>query len=348
MDLNKLVRENIKGLKPYTSARDQFKGDYIFLDANENPYGRYNRYPDPQQSALKSKISELRNIPTENIFLGNGSDEVLDLIFRVFCEPGKDEVLIFSPSYGMYEVIARINDISIEQIELNDSFKIEYEKLDAKLESGDFKLAILCSPNNPSGHSYSKEEIYRVLENFKGIVLIDEAYIDFADQDSWQKEFENFPNLIVIQTLSKSFGLAGLRIGMAFANEEVISYLNKIKPPYNISSANQDVALEVLNNVAKIDSDIQNILNQKNRILQVLQKLSFVKKTYSSDANFILAEFTNPDELFEFMIDRKIILRKRHKDVANTIRISIGSEKENDLLIKALNDYEKEKGTFSR
>lgn len=341
-DIKKLVRKNILDLKPYSSARDEFSGaEGVFLDANENPFGSWNRYPDPYQKELKNEISKIKNTSSDSLFLGNGSDEVIDLLFRVFTNPGKDQALTFTPTYGMYEVAANINDIELLQIPLDENFQVSIdENLQKTLQNEDLKLIFICSPNNPIGNLIQKEAVDFILKNFGGIVVIDEAYIDFADQESWISQLEKHPNLLVMQTFSKYWGLAGLRVGMAFSNPEIISLLNKVKPPYNISSLNQEAVLKTLINAPEINKQLELILKQREQVISALTDLEIVKKIYPTDANFLLAEVENANELYDYLVNEKVIIRNRNSVVKNCVRITIGTPEENKKLIETLQNFE--------
>lgn len=337
-NLESLIRPNILKLKPYSSARDEYNGDTgIFLDANENPFGTLNRYPDPYQKEVKEKLSALKNIPVSQIFLGNGSDEVIDLVFRIFCTPGNDKALVFTPTYGMYEVSANINDIELLQLPLNHNFQIDREAVIPFLKDENLKLIFICSPNNPTGNSI--ENVDFILENFNGIVFVDEAYIDFSSQKSWTEKLEQYPNLIISQTFSKARGLAAVRVGIAYSSPEIISLLNKTKPPYNVSQLNQEAALIALVDDEKYQSEIKTILEEKERLEKALLKLAVIKKIYPSDANFILAEVNDADEIYNNLVQQKIITRNRNSVIANCIRITIGTTEENNQLIAALKPY---------
>ncbi|OPC06120.1 histidinol-phosphate transaminase [Elizabethkingia ursingii] len=337
-NLESLVRPNILKLKPYSSARDEYNGDSgIFLDANENPFGTLNRYPDPYQKEVKEKLSALKNIPVSQIFLGNGSDEVIDLVFRIFCTPGNDKALVFTPTYGMYEVSANINDTELLQLPLNCNFQIDRDAVIPFLKDENLKLIFICSPNNPTGNSI--ENIDFILENFNGIVFVDEAYIDFSSQKSWTEKLEQYPNLIISQTFSKARGLAAVRVGIAYSSPEIISLLNKTKPPYNVSQLNQEAALIALVDDEKYQSEIKTILEEKERLKKALLKLTVIKKIYPSDANFILAEVNDADEIYNNLVQQKIITRNRNSVIANCIRITIGTTEENNQLIAALKPY---------
>ncbi|CAM3497441.1 histidinol-phosphate transaminase [Elizabethkingia occulta] len=337
-NLESLIRPNILKLKPYSSARDEYNGDTgIFLDANENPFGTLNRYPDPYQKEVKEKLSALKNIPVSQIFLGNGSDEVIDLVFRIFCTPGNDKALVFTPTYGMYEVSANINDTELLQLPLNHNFQIDREAVIPFLKDENLKLIFICSPNNPTGNSI--ENVDFILENFNGIVFVDEAYIDFSSQKSWTEKLEQYPNLIISQTFSKARGLAAVRVGIAYSSPEIISLLNKTKPPYNVSQLNQEAALIALVDDEKYQSEIKTILEEKERLEKALLKLAVIKKIYPSDANFILAEVNDADEIYNNLVQQKIITRNRNSVIANCIRITIGTTEENNQLIAALKPY---------
>lgn len=342
INIEKLVRKNILDLKPYSSARDEFSGaEGVFLDANENPFGSWNRYPDPYQKALKNEISKIKNTSSDSLFLGNGSDEVIDLLFRVFTNPGKDQALTFTPTYGMYEVVANINDIELLQIPLDENFQVSIdENLQKTLQNEDLKLVFICSPNNPTGNLIQKEAVDFILKNFGGIVVIDEAYIDFADQESWISQLEKHPNLLVMQTFSKYWGMAGLRVGMAFSNPEIISLLNKVKPPYNISSLNQETVLKTLKNASEINKQLELILKQREHVISALTDLEIVNKIYPTDANFLLAEVDNANELYDYLVNEKVIIRNRNSVVKNCVRITIGTPEENKKLIETLQKLE--------
>ncbi len=335
MEIKQLVRKNIQAVKPYSSARDEFTGPAgVFLDANENPFGTLNRYPDPLQRELKQKLSELRAVPVQCIFAGNGSDEVLDLAFRIFCEPGADKALTFSPTYGMYEVSAAINNIELINIPLNASFQIDLEALDPYMEDERIKLIFICSPNNPTGNSI--DGIEEVLKRFKGIVIVDEAYIDFSSRDSLTNKLNEYPNLIVTQTLSKAWGLAAARIGIAYAGAAIIEYLNKVKPPYNISLLNQQAALAALGNYESYLHNKAILLRERQMLETRLREAALVKKIYPSDANFLLVEVTNAGRVYNSLIQQGIITRNRGSLISNCIRITVGSPSENQQLLNAL------------
>ena len=337
ININNLVRDNIKALKPYSSARDEFKGTAdVFLDANENPFGTLNRYPDPQQKEIKEKLATLKTVETNQIFIGNGSDEVIDLAFRIFCEPGKDKVLTFSPTYGMYDVSANINNIEVIKQPLINDFQISLNQLQPYLDFEDIKIIFICSPNNPTGNSINPEDIEYVLENFEGIVIVDEAYIDFSAQASFIKNINKYNNLIVSQTFSKAWGLAGVRVGVAYASEDIIKVYNRVKPPYNVSTLNQEAVLKSLNNFETVTENIQIILDERTKLKEALSKLSIVKNIYPTDANFLLVEVENANKTYQYLIEEKVIIRNRNTQVENCIRITIGTPEENKKLIEAL------------
>lgn len=341
--LEKLVRTNIRALKPYSSARDEFQGrEGIFLDANENPFGYLNRYPDPHQTALKEKLSALKNMPVENIFIGNGSDEVIDLLMRIFCQPGKDKIIVCPPTYGMYEVAAHINEAEILNIPLTADFQIHLEKITCAVEdSTAIKLIFLCSPNNPTGNNL--KDIEQVLKTFPGIVVVDEAYIDFSEAPSCIEKLADYPNLVVLQTCSKAWGLAAARVGFAFASKEIITLLNKVKPPYNVSQLNQEAAIDALSRVDEFQQQKALILAQRAWLQQALSALNIVQKIYPSDANFLLVEVTDADAVYDYLVKRKVIVRNRNSVVKNCIRVTVGTAQENQNLMEALKNYAHEK-----
>lgn len=340
-DLEKLVRPNVWAMKPYSSARDEFHGSAsVFLDANENPYNTpYNRYPDPMQSQLKERIAALKGIDPRSIFLGNGSDEPIDLIIRAFCEPGIDRIVSISPSYGMYEVAANVNNVEFCKVELDKSFDIPVEQL---LEAANdwVKVVYFCSPNNPTGNSLSRDRLYRVLDAFKGIVVIDEAYIDFSSEPSFLAELANYPNLVVLQTLSKAWGAAGIRLGMAFASPQIVAILNKIKYPYNINMLTQELALEILNSEDKMKEQLRAIFSERIRLQAALPTLSCVLHLYPTDANFILVDVGNANAAYKHLVKEGVIVRNR-TNVAlcnGCLRITVGTVEENDALLAALKE----------
>ena len=336
-DLNEIVRENVKKLIPYSSARDDFKGKTgIFMDANENPYGNLNRYPDPYQRDLKTVIAKVKGIEEEKIFLGNGSDEIIDLCFRVFCNPGVDKALTFTPTYGMYEVSASVNDIEAVKIPLNNSFQIDLNKTEKWLSDKRVKLLFICSPNNPTANAMNYHDVEYIITKFNGIVVIDEAYIDFSEKPSFIKLVDKYPNLILMQTFSKAFGLAAVRVGMAFSNPEIVKYFNKLKPPYNISTINQKAVLHKLSQIEQCKRQVLRIKKERDRLLIILSKMNIVEKVYPSDANFLLAKVKNAEYIYNELVNRNIIIRNRSKIVDNCVRITIGKKSENDRLINAL------------
>ncbi len=351
VDVFKLARKNILELQPYSSARDEFSGEgQIFLDANENAYGtplettqNFNRYPDPHQRILKKKLSDLHGIPVEQIFLGNGSDEVIDLLMRVFCEPGIDQLVLMPPTYGMYEVVAQINDVSVKKIPLTAEFQIDFDRLVPALKTP-AKMIFICSPNNPTGNAFASKDIERILQSFTGIVVVDEAYIDFAPQKSILPLLDKYKHLIVLRTFSKAWGSAGIRLGMAFGSPEAIALLNKIKMPYNVSKLTQDVALKLIENKAQRDAYIGKILQQRQRLIKALNDLPFVLKVFPSDANFILVKLKNAKALYRFLIQKGIVVRDRSSipNCDTCLRITVGTENENDRLLNALKEWEHE------
>jgi histidinol-phosphate aminotransferase len=341
IDIHKLVRDNVRNLTPYSCARDEFKGDSgIFLDANENPYGKLNRYPDPYQKTLKKAISGFKNIPEENIFLGNGSDEIIDLCFRIFCRPGIDKTLIFTPTYGMYEVSAGINDTAVIKLPLNQSFQIDMPNAAFLLNSENLKLIFICSPNNPTGNSINRAEIETIIAKSQSIVVIDEAYIDFSDKPSLAPLIKKHPNLIVMQTFSKAFGLASVRVGIAFMNSEVIKYFNKIKPPYNISLINQNAALSKITAHHLVEKEITTIKNEKQRLIAKLSKFAIIEKIYPSDTNFFLVKVKDADKIYNELVRQEVITRNRNSVIKNCIRITVGKPSENNRLLKAIKNIE--------
>jgi histidinol-phosphate aminotransferase len=346
-NLDNILRNNVKKLIPYSSARSEFEGDaQIFLDANENSLGsplqqNFSRYPDPLQKKLKEKISSIKNISIENIFIGNGSDEAIDLLIRAFCNPGGDNILIFPPTYGMYEVAAEINDVTINKVLLTEDFQLNIKAAKTEINVTT-KIIFVCSPNNPTGNLLAAESIEWLLQNFNGIVVVDEAYIDFSSQDSWIKKLNEFQNLVVLQTLSKAWGLAGLRIGFAYASKEIINVLNKIKPPYNISEATQQLALSALQNEGQAEEKTQILIQQKERLSEAFQQLDFIKKIYPSDANFILIKVDNANDLYKYLLSKNIVVRNRSSQplCGNSLRVTVGTSEENDALLNALKAYQ--------
>lgn len=338
-ELEKLVRKNILNLAPYSCARDEFKGKTgIFLDANENPFGTLNRYPDPYQRELKEAISGFRNVPAENIFLGNGSDEIIDLCYRIFCNPGTDKVLLFPPTYGMYEVSASINDAVILKIPLNSDFQIDIEKVKPLLSDEKLKLIFICSPNNPTGNAMNHEDIEFIIKNFGGIVVIDEAYIDFSDKQSFSGLVSQYENLVVMQTFSKAMGLAAARIGIAISNKNILNYFNKVKPPYNISTINQLAALKKISDMDVFKSQVNVIKEERKRLVSGLETLKVTEKIFPSDSNFLLVKVVNANKLYNDLIIRSIVIRNRSSVVNDCLRITIGRRSENDELLKAIKE----------
>jgi len=341
MDIQKLMRSNINGLKPYSSARDEYKdfnADMVFLDANENPFENgVNRYPDPQQNNVKSLLSNIKGVSTNNILLGNGSDEVLDLIFRAFCEPNQDNVIILPPTYGMYEVLGNLNAVDIIKVELSNNFQPQVEQI-LNVSNQNSKILFLCSPNNPTGNSFNKKEIEELLSKFEGLIVIDEAYIDFSENNSWLNRLEEFQNLIITQTLSKAYGMAGIRLGICYASSEIISVLNRIKPPYNVNELTQQRAIKQLQNFELVEQQISNILRERETMTDALATLNFVSKVYPSDANFILMKVDDATKRYNQLIEKSIVIRNRTNQslCENCLRITIGTKQENEKLIHVL------------
>lgn len=339
MDLQKLVRKNIYNLKAYSSARNEFKGEAsVFLDANENPLnGPYNRYPDPLQWKLKEKISKIKHVDPDKIFLGNGSDEPIDIVIRIFCEPGTDNIVAIDPTYGMYKVCADINNVEYRQILLNKDFTLNSNKLLAGTDKNT-KLIFLCSPNNPSGNLLEKNEIKRVITSFEGIVVLDEAYIDFASSESWLPNLDKYPNLIILQTLSKAWGMAAIRLGMAFARPEIISFFNKVKYPYNINILTQNYVTDELDKESQKNEWVNMLMEQKNVLEKELSQLSFVEKVYPSDANFILIKVPDANGIYNQLVNKGVIVRNRNSIslCIGCLRITVGTHDENKKLIEEL------------
>lgn len=337
VDIDKIVRKNVRTLTSYSCARDEFPGsDGIFLDANENPFGSLNRYPDPYQKELKAAACRLKGVSEDTLFMGNGSDEIIDLTYRIFCNPGNDKVLTFPPTYGMYEVSASVNDVEVVKIPLKDNFQINLKDTMPLLKNKNLKLIFICSPNNPTANCIDGTDIEYIISNFSGIVIIDEAYIDFCNKPSFIKMINRYSNLIVMQTLSKAWGLAAVRIGMAFSNPDIISYYNKIKPPYNISTVNQKAALEKLSKVEEYSYQVAEIVRERKRLSDFLEQLDTSVQVYPSEANFLLVKVKDANLIYKTLIDQGIIIRNRTKLVQNCIRITVGTKKENDELINAL------------
>lgn len=344
-NLNNLVRENVAKLKPYSSARDEFKAtgsEMVFLDANENPFQTdVNRYPDPQQRDLKAAIGNLKGINASKILLGNGSDEVLDLLYRAFCEPKMDNVISLPPTYGMYSVLANINNIENREVLLDDSFQPNVDEILNTVDKNT-KIIFLCSPNNPTGNSFSKDKVERILNDFSGLVVIDEAYIDFADQESWLLALEIYPNLIITQTLSKAYGLAGIRLGICYASSEIITILNRIKPPYNVNELTQKRALERVLSKDEVKLEISSLLEERAVLLKELLQMNFIKEIYPTDANFVLVKVDNATQRYNELIEKGIVIRNRTTQPLcnNTLRFSIGTSEENKKLIDALKELD--------
>lgn len=339
INIESLVRKNILQLKPYSSARDEFQGTAsVFLDANENPNpSPYNRYPDPLQKELKSEISYIKKIKPDNIFLGNGSDEPIDLLFRAFCEPGIDNVVIPQPTYGMYSVSANINNVEIKQVSLTPDFDLDVAAIKSCWDNHS-KLLFLCSPNNPSGNLLSSEKIIELVNSFHGLVIVDEAYIDFSTQPSFIQRLNEFSNLVVLQTLSKAWGLAAIRLGMCFANTDIIQIMNRIKPPYNISILTQQVALKELEMEARKEKWVKEILEERENLIQQLKSIKSVINVYPSDANFVLAKMKDAKLIYQKLIEREIVVRDRSSVILcdNCLRITVGTKTENQKLLNAL------------
>ncbi|WP_373511358.1 histidinol-phosphate transaminase [Persicitalea sp.] len=342
-DLEKIIRPHILGLTPYSSARDEYRGQVgVFLDANENPLGsvlpeNYNRYPDPHQRMIKEKLAPIKGVSPDQIFLGNGSDEAIDLLIRATCVPGQDSVVILPPTYGMYEVSASINDVTLIKVPLTSNYQVDTDKVLNKLQPST-KMIWVCSPNNPSGNLVQEAAIETLLKNFNGLVVVDEAYIDFADIPSWTQRLTEFPNLVVLQTFSKAWGLASLRLGMCFAAPEMIFILNKIKPPYNLSGPTQALLYQALDNESAKDTMVQQILDERTKLVSQLRGLPTVLKVHSSDANFLLVQFQDATDTMKYLLDGKIIVRDRSKVLLcdDCLRITVGTAEENDVLVSAL------------
>ena len=343
MNLNNLIRKNIKAMKPYSSARDEFKdlkADMVFLDANENPIETdLNRYPDPQQTALKELISKQKRLAVNQLLLGNGSDEVLDLIFRAFCEPNQDSILTLPPTYGMYSVLAQLNSIENIEVSLTSDFKIDVDQV-LKQVKPSTKLLFICSPNNPSGNVMDVNAVTKLLKAFNGLVVIDEAYINFTEVESWTQRLNQFPNLIVTQTLSKAYGLAGIRLGTCYASKEIIAVLNKIKPPYNINTLTQQAAINVLRD-NEVSAQVFSILSERKKLSSALEACFFVEKVFPSDANFILIKVDNANKRYDELIKNGIVVRNRTTQLGceNCLRISVGTPAENTQLLTLLNTF---------
>lgn len=340
-NINNLIRENVKGLQPYSSARDEYVSDgseMIFLDANENPFENgVNRYPDPHQRSLKAVLAAQKGISVDHILLGNGSDEVLDLLFRAFCEPKQDNIITLPPTYGMYKVLANINHIENREVLLTKDFQPNMEAVLDQVD-GNTKLIFLCSPNNPSGNSFSDASVERLLLEFPGLVVIDEAYIDFSDKESWLRRLDKHPNLVITQTLSKAYGMAGIRLGICFASTEIIAVLNKIKPPYNVNELTQERAIERLLNVDYVEAEVSDILVERSRLYEALLQITFIEKSYPSDANFILVKVDDANKRYAQILQSGVVVRNRTTQplCENTLRLTVGTSEENEKLIEVL------------
>ncbi|QDO94998.1 histidinol-phosphate transaminase [Formosa sediminum] len=336
-----LLRPSIKALKAYSSARDEFQeetSNMVFIDANENPFNNgVNRYPDPQQNEVKNILSEIKNVSKSNILLGNGSDEVLDLLVRAFCEPNQDNIIILPPTYGMYEVLANLNAVETRKVLLSEDFQPESDQI-LKVADANSKILFLCSPNNPSGNSFSDNEVETLLKKFEGIVVIDEAYIDFSTQDSWLHRLEEFPNLVITQTLSKAYGMAGIRLGICYASEEIIKVLNTIKPPYNINVLTQNKAVELLKQTDVIDTEIDSILIERSQLISDLKSIAYIEKIYPSDTNFVLVKVDDATKRYNQLIKEGVVVRNRTTQplCENCLRLTVGTPSENKTLITAL------------
>jgi len=345
-ELDKLLRDNIRKLVPYSSARDEFKGEArVFLDANENSLGSpltrwYNRYPDPLQWKVKEALSRVKGIAPQHIFLGNGSDECIDILYRAFCVPGKDNVIINPPTYGMYEVSAHINDVEVRRATLLDDFQLDLVHLE-NLVDDNTKIIWICSPNNPTANSMNRQDVEIVLNNFPGLVVVDEAYINFSRHRSFIQELPDYPNLVVMQTMSKAWGLAGLRLGMAFASEAIIDIYNKIKPPYNINQATQELALKALEETDQVNDMIRTLVTMREQMSSQLAALPVVKKIYPSDANFLLVKVTDAKAVYQYLLGKGIVIRDRSKVelCEGCLRITVGTESENHQLLEALGQF---------
>lgn len=338
---DQLVRPSVRALVPYSSARDEYQGkEGIFLDANESPFGPLNRYPDPRQRALRTAIANLKGVPEENIFLGNGSDEVIDLCYRIFCNPGADKVVIFFPTYGMYQVSAAVNDVEVIRMPLDENFDIDIPAVTPLLQDESIKLIFICSPNNPSGNSMDPDRIEFIIRNFRGIVVLDEAYADFSEKCSFINLIGLYDNLIVMQTFSKALGMAAARIGMAFASPDILKYFFRIKPPYNISTLNQEAALQRLSEIRPIAVQRDTLVAERLRLAEKLETIPVVEKVWPSDANFLLVKVRDADAVYDRLRAGNIIVRNRSRDINGCLRITVGTRSENDMLIYELNKIE--------
>ena len=347
-NLDEITRQNIKDLVPYSSARDEFSGvANVFLDANENSLGSpltkwYNRYPDPLQKKLKEKLSKVKAVTEEKIFIGNGSDECIDILFRCFCEPGQDNVIVCPPTYGMYAVSAAINNVAVKNVNLTTNFQLDLAAIEEAIDDHT-KMIFLCSPNNPSGNSLIREDVEMILNNYFGLVVIDEAYINFSRHRSFIHELADYPNLVILQTLSKAWGLAALRLGLAFADDKIIGVMNKVKPPYNINQATQDLVLKALDEVQQVNDMIVELVTERESLTEKLLELPVVEKIYPSDANFLLVKVNDADGIYQFLLEKGIVVRNRSKvtHCEGCLRITVGTKSENELLVKTLLNFTK-------
>lgn len=344
MNIDDLLRDNIKKIVPYSTARDEFKGGKvdIFLDANENPYDTaLNRYPDPRQADLKAKLAKMQNIAPSNLFLGNGSDEVIDLLIRAFCTPGKDKIMIHPPTYGMYQVAAQTNDNDVVKVELTPEFELDVENILEKAKDN-VKVFFICSPNNPTGNTFRVSDIEKIIKGMNAIVVIDEAYVNFSDKASWTERLNEFPNLVVMQTLSKAWGLAGIRLGMGYASQRIIQVLNNIKLPYNLNTLTQDTAAKIIDNINEYKDKVATIKSERQKLQNELEKIEVVQKVYPSDANYILAKFNDANATYDYLVKKGIIVRNRSTQphCENCLRITVGTPNDNETLIKYLKEYQ--------
>lgn len=344
MNIDDLLRDNIKKIVPYSTARDEFKGGKvdIFLDANENPYDTaLNRYPDPRQADLKAKLAKMQNIAPSNLFLGNGSDEVIDLLIRAFCTPGKDKIMIHPPTYGMYQVAAQTNDNDVVKVELTPEFELDVENILEKAKDN-VKVFFICSPNNPTGNTFRVSDIEKIIKGMNAIVVIDEAYVNFSDKASWTERLNEFPNLVVMQTLSKAWGLAGIRLGMGYASQRIIQVLNNIKLPYNLNTLTQDTAAKIIDNINEYKDKVATIKSERQKLKNELEKIEVVQKVYPSDANYILAKFNDANATYDYLVKKGIIVRNRSTQphCENCLRITVGTPNDNETLIKYLKEYQ--------
>jgi histidinol-phosphate aminotransferase len=345
-DLDTLVRDNIRRLKPYSSARHEFAGSAeIYLDANENAFGspidvQLNRYPDPMQTEVKRQTSKIKQVSPDRIFLGNGSDEAIDLLYRIFCEPGRDEVIISPPTYGMYRVSADINNVTVKEVPLTEDFQLDVAAIKSAIDETT-KLIFICSPNNPTGNAMRREDMLELAGNFAGIVVVDEAYIDFSSQPSLTVEIDNHPNFVILQTFSKAWGLAGARIGLAFAIEEIINLFNRVKPPYNLSQLAQTAVLDAMSNQTQVQRWITDALEERNKVAASLSELDYIKCIYPSDANFLLVKVTDANGVYKYLINQKIVVRNRSNVLLceDCLRVTVGTLEENDQLFAAMKTY---------